>query len=109
MAEITKVDKAEASLSVEAIVRKHRRTILELARQHGAHKVRVFGSAATGQTTPQSDLDLLVELEPGRSLLDRIALIQDLEDALSIPVDVVTKKALHPLIRSAILAQARPL
>ncbi len=90
-------------------MRQYRQTILELAQQHGAHNVRVFGSAVTGQTTEESDLDLLVELEPGCSLLDRIALIQDLEDTLSIPVDVVTEKALHPMIRSEILAQAQSL
>ena len=86
-----------------------RTIILETAHQHGANNVRIFGSAARGDDSQESDLDLLVEFEHGRSLLDRIALAQDLEDVLGIKIDVVTEKALHPLIRAEILAQAQPL
>ena len=100
---------AKNGVSADTLAQKFRKTILELAKRHGAVDVRVFGSVARRQTTDESDLDLLVDLEPGRSLLDRIALIQDLEDALSIPVDVVTEKSLHPMIRSEILAQSRSL
>lgn len=95
-------------VTMETLTR-HRATILRLARRHGARDVRVFGSIARGEATPDSDLDLLVTFEPSRSLLDRVALIQDLEDALGVPVDVVTENGLHPLIRDEILRQARPL
>ena len=97
------------TLSPAEILDRNRQTILTLARQHGARNVRVFGSVARNQATRASDLDLLVELESDRSLLDRIALIQDLEDILGISVDVVTEKALHPVIREQILNQAHPL
>ncbi len=65
------------------------------AAKHGAHNLRVFGSVARGEARPESDLDILVEMEPGRSLMDHIALMQDLEDLLQRKVDVVSEKALH--------------
>lgn len=61
-------------------LRGRRQEVLDIAAQHGARNVRVFGSAARGETRPDRDLDILVEMEDGRSLLDRIAIIQDLED-----------------------------
>jgi predicted nucleotidyltransferase len=89
--------------------RSQREIILTIAQQHGASNVQVFGSAIRGEATAASDLDLLVEMEPSHSLLDRIALIQDLEDALGISVDVVTEKGLHPAMRDEVLSQAQPL
>jgi predicted nucleotidyltransferase len=86
-----------------------REVILKIARQHGASNVRIFGSVARGEATAASDVDFLVDIEPGRSLLDHVALIQDLEDALGISVDVVTEDSLHPLIRTQVLSQAKPL
>lgn len=83
--------------------------ILSVARLHGAVTVRVFGSAARSQAGATSDLDLLVEMEPARSLLDIIAIKQDLEDLLGIQVDIVTEKALSPYIRDDILREAVPL
>jgi len=83
--------------------------ILKIAAQHGARNLRVFGSLATGKAGPRSDLDLLVEFEPGRSLLDHVALVQDLEDLLGRKVDVVTEKALHWYIRDRVLREAVPL
>jgi|GEM_PF-1908812 len=59
--------------------------IFEIAARHGAHRVRVFGSVVRGEETLASDIDLLVEFEPGRSLLDHIALAQDLKDLLGRP------------------------
>ena len=66
-----------------------------LAERRGARNIRVFGSVARGEAGPESDLDLLVEMEPGRSLLDHIALIQDLEEVLGCRVDVVTEAGLR--------------
>ena len=54
-------------------------------------------------------MDLLVELEPGRSLLDHVALLQDLEDMLLRKVDVVNEKALHHSIRDRVLREATPI
>jgi predicted nucleotidyltransferase len=83
--------------------------IERVARSHGAQSIRVFGSRARGEAGADSDLDLLVRLEPGRSLLDLIAIKQDLEDVLHCSVDVVTEAGLSPYLRERILAEARPL
>lgn len=86
-----------------------RHEILRIAASHGAHNVRLFGSAARGEDRPGSDLDLLVDMESGRSLLDLVALGQDLEELLHRRVDVLTNGSVHPAIRPHILADARPL
>jgi hypothetical protein len=86
-----------------------RQEILRVAARHGARNIRVFGSAARGDDRPGSDLDLLVEMESGRSLLDLVALGQELEDLLQRKVDVLTDTSVHPAIRPHILADARPL
>lgn len=86
-----------------------REEILRIARRHGARNVRLFGSIVRGEARGQSDLDVLVELEEDRSLLDHVALKQDLEDLLGCEVDVVTEKALHRLLRDRITKEAVPL
>ncbi len=83
--------------------------ILRIAHANGARTVRVFGSRARGEARPDSDLDLLVTLEPGRSLLDLVAIKQDLEDLLRLPVDVVTENGLSPYLRARVLAEASSL
>ncbi len=103
------IDQISCVMSVALNLADQREALLRLVQEHGAHHVRVFGSAARGETRSDSDLDLLVSLEQSRSLLDHIAFQQDLEDLLGIPVDVVTEKALHPLIRQQVLAEAVPL
>jgi hypothetical protein len=90
-------------------LRSRRTEILDVARKHGARNVRVFGSAARGDAGPDSDVDILVELEPGRSLLDHVALMLDLGDLLGCKVDVVSERALHWYIRDRVLAEAVPL
>jgi predicted nucleotidyltransferase len=90
-------------------IRKKRSRILAIAGRHGATNLRVFGSVARGETGPESDLDLLVELEPGRSLLDHIALIQGLEEDLDCRVDVVTETALKERYKKRIFNEAVPL
>lgn len=95
--------------SVAVLVQRHRGAILELARRYGATNVRVFGSVGRGEATSNSDLDLLVDMEAGRSLIDRIALKQELEALIGCPVDVVGSRALHWSIREQVLAEARPL
>jgi len=86
-----------------------RAAILSLADHYGARNVRVFGSAARGDAGPESDFDLLVDLEPGRTLLDHVGLWQDLEELLGRPVDVVVEGGISPYLRDRILAEAEPL
>ncbi len=83
--------------------------IERVVRAHGGQSVRVFGSHARGDAHSESDLDLLIRLEPGRSLLDLVAIKQDLEDLLRCSVDVVTEAGLSPYLRERILSEARPL
>jgi uncharacterized protein len=76
---------------------RHRRAeILGVARKRRARRIAVFGSVARGEADSDSDLDLLVDFEPGASLLDHIGLFQDLEDLLGVGVDVVARSALKP-------------
>jgi len=93
-------------MTIDEILKEKREQILSIARKYGARKVRIFGSIARGEGKPDSDLDLLVELEPGRSLLDIIAIKQDLEGLLNRKVDVVTEAAVSPYIRDEVLRQA---
>ena len=81
----------------------------EVARRHGVLRLRVFGSWARGDAGPDSDLDLLVNVEPGTSLLDMIGLQQDLEDLVGSKVDVLTEDGISPYVKERILAEARPL
>lgn len=83
-----------------------REDVLRIAAARGARRVRVFGSVSRGEGSPTSDVDLLVEMEPGRSLLDLMSLEDDLERLLGRPVDVVTEAALSPRIRDRVLAEA---
>ena len=94
---------------IALLLEENREAILRLASVHGAFNVRLFGSVAGGQATVDSDLDILVDFESGRSLLDRIALMQDLEDLLGIGVDVVTERSVHPGLQAEILRNAQPI
>jgi len=93
-------------MSLDALLRSKRSEILDLAEHHGAHNVRVFGSVARGEAGPQSDIDLLVDLEPGRSLLDLGGLLMDLRDLLQVSVDVGTVAMLKERIRDRVLREA---
>ena len=83
--------------------------IRAIAERYGAKNIRIFGSCARGDDRPGSDLDLLIDLEEGRSLLDLIAIQQDLEDLLGRKVDVVTEPELSPYFRDSVLKEAKPL
>ena len=91
------------------ILKTKRHEILSIAASHGARNVRVFGSFARGEAVMGSDLDLLVQLDPGYSLLDIIAIKQDLGDLLGCKVDVVTEAAISPYIREQVLREATAL
>jgi len=83
-----------------------RSEILSLAARHGASNVRVFGSVARGEDDAASDIDILVDLEPGRSLFDLGGLLTDLTALLERDVDVVTEKGLRPALRERVLQEA---
>lgn len=88
------------------VLRGRRDEILGYATNRGARNVRVFGSTARGETANGSDVDLLVEMEPGRSLLDLVGLWQDLEDLLGAHVDVLSDGGISPHLRERIYAEA---
>jgi hypothetical protein len=83
--------------------------ILKIAAKRGAKRIRLFGSAARGDSGPGSDVDFLVEFEPGRSLLDQGGLLMDLQELLGCKVDVVSERALRPRYRERVLREAVPL
>lgn len=93
----------------KTLLKTYRKEILETAMRNGAVNVRVFGSIARGDDRPDSDIDFLVNLEPGRSLLDLARLLRELNALLDRPVDVVTEAGLRPRIKSQVLKEARPL
>ena len=93
-------------LGIAEVLGDKREEILAIAAHHGASNVRIFGSVARGKARPDSDVDFLVEIEAGRSLLDRIGLIQDLEDLLGRKVDVAKAGNLHERIRDRVLKEA---
>lgn len=90
-------------------LQQRRDEILEIARRHGATRVRIFGSTARGEAGPNSDLDLLVDLEPGKSLFDLGAMLVDLEELLGCRVNVVTENGLHWYVRGRVEEEAVPL
>ena len=87
-------------------LRVKREEILQIAEKYGARTVRIFGSVARGEADTASDLDLLVEMEPGRSLLDLGGLLMELQDLSGCRVDVVTEKGLRERIRDRVLREA---
>lgn len=93
-------------MDVLSDIRKHREEILRIAGEYGASEVRVFGSTATGRSNADSDIDVLVKLQPGRSLFDIVALKQDLEDLLGRRIDLVTEASVSPYIRDRVLREA---
>lgn len=93
-------------MSHHEILKLRRAEILRIASARGARRVRVFGSTVRGERGPSSDIDLLVEMEPGRSFVDLMSLEDELEQILGSPVDVVTEGALSPRIRDRVLAEA---
>ena len=87
-------------------LRARRHEIMELAAGYGARNVRVFGSIVRGEGGPSSDIDLLVEMEDGRNLLDLIGLNQALEECLGVKVDLITEGGISPYLREHIYPEA---
>lgn len=93
-------------MGIDELLAPKRFEILALGKKHGARNIRVFGSVARGEAGPQSDVDLLIELEPGRSLFDHAQLLLALQALLKRRVDVVTVAALRPQMRDRVLREA---
>lgn len=91
-------------------LREKREEILAIAARHGAFNVRVFGSVARREETPESDIDFLIDYD-----LEKVTpwfpggLLVDLQDLLGRKVDVLTERGVSPLIRDRVLAEAQPL
>ncbi len=96
-------------MTLEQLLREKREEILRIAAKYGARNVRVFGSFARGEADEKSDIDFLVEMEPGRSLFDVGGLQYELQQLLGRPVDVVTARGLKARIRDRVLREAVPL
>ena len=96
-------------MALEDLLKAKREEILHVCAKYGAHNVRVFGSVARGEADELSDIDFLIELEPGRSLFDLGGLQYDLEQLLGCWVDVVTERGLKPRIQERVLREALPL
>jgi uncharacterized protein len=96
-------------MTTEQLVQSKREAILRVTAQHGARNVRVFGSVARGEASDESDVDFLVDFEPGRSLLDLGGLRVELESLLGRRVDVVAEAGIYWLLRRRILNEARAL
>ena len=94
---------------INELLQEKRVEIISTATKHGVLNIRIFGSAARGEATEDSDIDMLVEMEPNRSLLDLSDLHTDMEVLLGRKVDIVTEDSIYWLLRRRILKEAVPL
>jgi predicted nucleotidyltransferase len=99
----------QADMGIRELLKAKRKEILRVATECGARNVRIFGSIVNGTADEHSDVDFLVEMEPGRSILDMGNLLVDLENLLHRSVDIVTERGLKKRIRERIVAEAVPL
>ncbi|MEO1432507.1 MAG: nucleotidyltransferase family protein [Cyanobacteria bacterium J06632_19] len=96
-------------MGIEELLMPYREEIIRIASQYGAYNIKVFGSVARGEATVDSDVDFLVEIEPKRTLLDQISLMQSLEELLQRKVDLAEPENLHASIQQRVLQEAVPL
>ena len=96
-------------MNLQSIIAEKREAILDAGAKRGARRIRVFGSVARGSNDSGSDVDFLVDLEPGRSLLDLGGLQMDLAELLNCRVDVITEAGLRDRIRGRVMSEARAL
>jgi uncharacterized protein with HEPN domain/predicted nucleotidyltransferase len=106
---IDSIRKSKTAVAFRKLLQSKREDILRTAVRHGAFNVRVFGSVARGEADADSDIDLLVDVEPGRTLFDLSELLLDLQELLGHNVDIVTEKGLHSRMRQRVLKEAIPL
>ncbi|MSQ73324.1 MAG: nucleotidyltransferase [Betaproteobacteria bacterium] len=91
------------------VLASHRDKVLSIAAARGASNLRVFGSVAKGLDREGSDIDLLIDLPAGISLLKYVGLQLDIQEVLGVKVDLCTEDELHPRLKERILAEARSL
>ena len=96
-------------MRLDELLKEKRDEVLRFAAKYGARNIRVFGSLARGEADEKSDIDFLVEMEPGTSLLDLGGLQYELETLLRCRVDVVTERGLKRRIRERVLQEAMPI
>lgn len=96
-------------MGISEIIGDQKEQILAVAAKYGASNVRVFGSVVQGTADENSDIDFLVDMEPGRSLFDMGGLLMELQELLHRKVDIVTEGGLHWYIKDNILKEAKPL
>ena len=93
-------------MGIKETIERNREQVIKLASKYGASNIRLFGSVASGTDDQKSDIDFLVDVEPGRSLFDLGGLLFDLQQLLGRPVDIVTTAGLRPRIRERVLREA---
>ena len=93
-------------MSLEELLKKNKNRIMKIAQKYGAKNIRVFGSVARHQATASSDIDLLVDMEPDRSLFDMGGFLSEAQKILGCRVDVFTEKMLRKRIRTTVLKEA---
>ena len=96
-------------MGIDALLKDRREEIIRIAKEHGAGNIRIFGSVARGEADLESDIDFLVEMEPGRSLLDLGGLRTELNALLGVKVDVFTERSLKRRVRERAVREAVPL
>lgn len=96
-------------MTIYETLQSKREDILKIATKYGAFNVRIFGSVARREADVESDVDFLVDMEPGRSLFDMGGLLMELKEILGCDVDVVTENGLRQRIRERVLSEAIPL
>jgi len=96
-------------MELSELLKTRRNEILKIAEKYGARNLRLFGSAARGDADENSDVDLLVEMDQGRSLFDMGGMLMELEALLGRKVDIVTEKGLKKRIRERVMKEAVPL
>ncbi len=96
-------------MPLNKLITRNRDAIKKIAQRYNATNIRVFGSMARGDAEGDSDVDLLADLDINTSLLDRIALTQEIEDLLNRKIDLVTPDKLHRVIKDRVIKEAIPL
>ncbi len=96
-------------MSIYDRLRENREEILRIAEKYGAKDVRIFGSVARGEADEKSDIDFLVRLEPGTTLLRHAAVVRELTRLLGCNVDVVSERGLRERIKDRVLREAAPI
>lgn len=96
-------------MKMNKIIKENKEEILRIAKKYGAKNLEIFGSVVQGTDKPDSDIDILLDLEAGRTLLDHAALMCELEELLGRKVDIVTRKGIKKRIRERVFREAVPL